>query len=254
MTVKEEYAGIHYEIRKRRQAKRMSLKVAHDGRVWVSVPMRVSLRDARAFLRKNVSFVQTALDKITAERLQQANADSSIAPTEVIIDGQWLPMHIDISDSFSLHISDRSISDTPTKSVVITIPQDKALSEELSRKAAIEYWRYCMIRRANDILPKRTVELSQTLGETVRRIAVKNQKSVWGSCVKARRSVNLNWRCILFPPHVRDYLIIHELAHLRQANHSAAYWQQVEEWCPEYREAERWLKANGKRIMSISVG
>ncbi|MCU0424688.1 MAG: M48 family metallopeptidase [Candidatus Kapabacteria bacterium] len=248
MTVKEEYIGISYEIRKRRQAKRMSLKVSHDGRVWVSVPMRVSLHDARTFFRTNIAFVQKALDNIAAERSQRLALPSSSEKTHVIVEGEWLPLSVEAGECFAI-----TFSLTTVRHIVVTVPQEKMLSEAMSRAAALEYWRYCMITRANEVLPKRTLELAQSFGETVRRIAVKNQKSVWGSCVKARRSLNLNWRCILFPPSVRDYLIIHELAHLRQANHSDAYWEQVEQWCPDYREAERWLKANGKRVMSVSV-
>ncbi|MBD1210161.1 MAG: M48 family metallopeptidase [Ignavibacteria bacterium] len=254
MTVQESYAGIKYEIRKRTQAKRMSLKVSHDGRVWVSVPMRASLKDARSFMEKNIAFVQATLDKVAAERSQKT-LEKPNAPLEVLVEGEWLRLMIAPGEKFTMNISHDSdgILALQSRHLLITVPSEKISSEENAHSAAMQYWRYTMIHRANEILPTRTLALAESFGEPVRRIAVKDQKSLWGSCVKARRSVNLNWRCILFPPPVLDYLIIHELAHLRQANHSQAYWQQVEAWCPTYKESEKWLKANGRRIMALTA-
>lgn len=254
MTVQETYAGIPYEIRKRTQAKRMSLKVSHDGRVWVSLPMRASLKDARSFMEKNIAFVQATLDKVAAERSQKT-AEKPDAPLEVLVEGEWLRLEVGGGEKFSMDIlSTRGGSEEQhIRHLLITVPHEKASSKESAHQAAMQYWRYTMIHRANDILPKRTVALAESFGEPLRRIAVKDQKSLWGSCVKARRSINLNWRCILFPPSVLDYLIIHELAHLRQANHSPAYWRQVEAWCPAYEEAEKWLKSNGRRIMALTA-
>lgn len=260
MTTEETYAGIRYEIRKRTQAKRMSLKVSHDGRVWVSVPMRSSLKDARSFMEKNIAFVQASLDKVAAERSQKT-VEKPDAPLEVLIEGEWLRLAIASGEKFTMNIAGDDVDvdvvdeswQQQTRHLLITVPQEKAVSEESAHLAAMQYWRYTMIHRANDVLPKRTLALAASFGEPLRRIAVKDQKSLWGSCVKARRSVNLNWRCILFPASVLDYLIVHELAHLREANHSAAYWRQVEAWCPTYEESEKWLKANGRRIMALTA-
>jgi predicted metal-dependent hydrolase len=75
----------------------------------------------------------------------------------------------------------------------------------------------------------------------VKRVTVRNQRSRWGSCSR-RGTISLNWRLIQAPGFVRDYIILHELAHLRHMNHSRRYWAEVERLCPGYLEAERWLK------------
>lgn len=93
-------------------------------------------------------------------------------------------------------------------------------------------------------LPPRTRELAQLHGITIHRVTVRAQKTRWGSC-SARGTISLNWRLIQAPPFVVDYLIIHELMHRRQMNHSARYWKLVEEAFPEYRRAELWLKKSG---------
>ena len=90
-------------------------------------------------------------------------------------------------------------------------------------------------------LPARTWELACLHGVTIHRVTVRAQKTRWGSC-SARGTISLNWRLIQAPPQVRDYLIIHELMHRREMNHSARFWKLVAEACPEYRVAEQWLK------------
>ncbi len=92
-------------------------------------------------------------------------------------------------------------------------------------------------------LVPRVLELAQLHQLRVTRVSVRNQRSRWGSC-SARATISLNWRLIQTPPFVRDYIILHELMHLREMNHSARYWRCVAEVCPDYRTAEAWLKAN----------
>jgi predicted metal-dependent hydrolase len=96
-------------------------------------------------------------------------------------------------------------------------------------------------RLAERDLPPRTRELAQLHGIAISRVTVRAQKTRWGSC-SARGTISLNWRLIHAPPFVQDYLIIHELMHRRQMNHSARYWKLVAEAFPRWREAEAWLK------------
>jgi len=76
---------------------------------------------------------------------------------------------------------------------------------------------------------------------------VRNQRSRWGSC-SHRGSISLNWRLIQAPPFVRDYILLHELMHLREMNHSPRFWSEVESVCPYYQVAERWLKAHSRLL------
>jgi len=96
-------------------------------------------------------------------------------------------------------------------------------------------------RMAERELPVRTRELALLHGITVHRICVRAQKTRWGSC-SARGTISLNWRLIQAPSHVVDYLIIHELMHRREMNHSTRYWKLVARAFPDYRRAEEWLK------------
>ncbi len=96
-------------------------------------------------------------------------------------------------------------------------------------------------RLAANELPPRVLEHAAAHQLPVRRIVVRNQRSRWGSC-SWHGTISLNWRLIQAPPFARDYLILHELTHMREMNHSARFWREVERVCPGYEEAERWLK------------
>ena len=97
-------------------------------------------------------------------------------------------------------------------------------------------------------LPERCHALAREHGEIVTRVSVRNQRSRWGSCSSAG-TVALNWRLIQMPPSVSDYVILHELMHLRQPNHSRAFWREVAGVCSHWRESERWLRTHGRELL-----
>jgi predicted metal-dependent hydrolase len=86
-------------------------------------------------------------------------------------------------------------------------------------------------------------ELAAAQGLAVKRVSVRDQRSRWGSC-SVKGVVSLNWRLIQAPDFVRDYIMVHELMHLREMNHSARYWKLVHEAFPRTTEAEQWLKTH----------
>ena len=90
-------------------------------------------------------------------------------------------------------------------------------------------------------LPPRVLEFAAQHQLQVNRVSVRNQKSRWGSCSR-RGTISLNWRLIQSPAFVQDYIILHELCHLRHMNHSRRFWREVERVCPDFEAAERWLK------------
>jgi len=97
-------------------------------------------------------------------------------------------------------------------------------------------------RQAARELPSRLRELARLHGYTVLAVSVRNQRTRWGSCSPAGR-ISLNWRLIQVPPEVRDYVLLHELAHLRHPDHSARFWCELAGLCPEHAEARRWLRS-----------
>jgi predicted metal-dependent hydrolase len=101
--------------------------------------------------------------------------------------------------------------------------------------------------RAAKELPPQLLALADRHGLVVSRVTIRNQRSRWGSC-SARGHIALNFRLLLMPPEVCEYILIHELMHLRQPNHSIRFWRLVEAACPGFRDAERWLKQHGASL------
>ena len=102
-------------------------------------------------------------------------------------------------------------------------------------------------QRARRELPARLLELAAEHGLTVTRVSIRNQRTRWGSCGRDGH-ISLNWRLTLMPPEVRDYVLVHELMHLRRLDHSRAYWRLVAAACPGYRQARQWLRTHGPSL------
>ncbi len=104
------------------------------------------------------------------------------------------------------------------------------------------------IAAAKDYFPKRAAYFRQFTGGIYHRITIRDQKTRWGSC-SARGTLSFNWRLMLAPPSVLDYVVVHELCHLTHMDHSAAFWQAVEAAYPDYRTARQWLKDHGHELI-----
>ena len=102
--------------------------------------------------------------------------------------------------------------------------------------------------KALEVLSARVAHWGAFMGVRPQRIRVKDQKSLWGSCSR-QGTLNFNWRLILTPPAVLDYVVIHELAHLLEMNHSRRFWGHVTAWCPDHKAHRRWLRENAETIL-----
>ncbi len=114
-------------------------------------------------------------------------------------------------------------------------------------KRSLELW---YRREAETYLPQRLAFWSQRMAIATPLLTLRVQQRLWGSCNSRRRSVNLNRKLIAFPVDVIDYVMIHELCHLRFADHSARFWKEVMAWCPLFRQHREWLKKDALRHVS----
>lgn len=101
--------------------------------------------------------------------------------------------------------------------------------------------------KARDIFEQKVSYYAQMMGVSYGRIAIRDQKTRWGSC-SGEGNLNFNWRLIFAPAGVLDYVVVHELAHRKEMNHSPRFWRVVEDTMPEYRKYQKWLKENGRGL------
>jgi len=123
---------------------------------------------------------------------------------------------------------------------------DKATLETEGFFTEEEIKRLCKL--AKKIIPEKVAYYARLMGVTYGRIAIRKQKTKWGSC---SQDGNLNFNCLLMmaPPEVLDYVVVHELCHRLEMNHSARFWALVERVLPNYRISKKWLKEHGSRLM-----
>lgn len=120
----------------------------------------------------------------------------------------------------------------------VQLKKDRPTLSDAQRKRYIE--------TARSIFTQKAAYYARLIGVTYGRISIREQKTRWGSC-SAKGNLNFNWKLVLMPPEILDYVVVHELAHRLQMNHSAAFWAEVGKILPDYRERRQWLKVNGQK-------
>ena len=211
-----------------RRARRYILRLRPDGAARVTIPRGGSLAEAKKFSERNVAWLE---QQLLQRALRPRRPQTWTAGTEIFFRGEGVRVELDGNGeagwarfgSEAVPIADATGDLRP------------AIERHLWRLAVRE-------------LPARVLELAAPHRLPVQRVTVRNQRSRWGSCSR-RGTISLNWRLVQTPLFVRDYLVLHELAHLREMNHSRRFWNEVARLCPEFLEAERWLKQHSSLLM-----
>ncbi len=126
--------------------------------------------------------------------------------------------------------------------------REKKESEVAAEHLSREEIRQLAYDASRDI-PERVRKYAAVMNVTYGRITIRNQKSRWGSC-SSKKNLNFNCLLMLAPERHRDYVVVHELCHLKEMNHSARFWKEVENVLPDYRDSIRWFRENGEQLMA----
>jgi predicted metal-dependent hydrolase len=189
----------------------------------VVLPPRATLRDAEAFIRQQAAWVLHALDRLPA-------------PAAPLADGSQLPW---LGATLTLRVLASARTRTRHQEAdLLVAPDGKPLA------TCVEAWYRAEAAR---YFGDRVARHAATLGVAHGRISIKDTRTRWGSC-SSKGNLNFSWRLLLAPADVADYVAAHEVAHLRELNHSPRFWTLVESVCPEYRVARDWLKRHGPEL------
>jgi predicted metal-dependent hydrolase len=211
-----------------RRARRYILRLRPDGAARVTIPRGGSLAEAKQFTERNVAWLE---QQLLRQAVWPRRPEPWSAGTEIFFRGERVRVELGGNGEAGLV---RFGSEAVTVADV-TGDLRPAVERHLRRLAARE-------------LPGRVLELAALHDLPVQRVTVRNQRSRWGSCSR-RGTISLNWRLVQAPLFVRDYLVLHELAHLKEMNHSRRFWSEVARLCPDFHEAERWLKQHSRLLM-----
>jgi predicted metal-dependent hydrolase len=202
------------------RARRYVLRLC-GGAARVTIPRGGSLAHARDFAQKNVPWIERQL-------LRQAPVAQAprawAAGTEIMFRGERTVLKEETQDQ--------------ARFVCFATETVKIRAADVDFRSAVERHLWKLAIRE---LYERVVHFATLHRLEVRRVSVRNQRSRWGSCSR-RRTISLNWRLVQTPDFVRDYIILHELAHLKEMNHSRRYWAEVARLCPDFKTAAAWLK------------
>ncbi len=214
------------------KARRYRLMLRRDGTAVAVIPARGSVREAERFVARHLEWLERARER---QKKRPRSAEFWFPGTHVLWRGEMV--EIRAAPDFS-----GAVPAKPQVCLAADVFRVPVLDRDLRPALEAQF-----ARRARIELPARTWELAAVAGLEVKQVTVRNQRSRWGSC-SATGTISLNWRLVQTPDPVRDYIIHHELMHLREMNHSGRFWARVEEVCPGWREAELWLKRNGSLL------
>ena len=215
---------IEVVMRASSRARRLSLRVSRlDGRVTLTCPPGVSQREADAFARAKEDWMRKHLDARPAERRPQIGGT-------VLFEGREVEIHAGPVRSAKFDQGVLWVPDVPD----MVGPRLAAFFK----------------LRARARLSAATSAYAAQIGRGFSRIALRDTRSRWGSC-SSTGTLSYSWRLIMAPPAVLDYVAAHEVAHLAEMNHSAAFWAEVEALYPGYDAPRLWLRNNGEQLHQI---
>lgn len=224
---------IRYEIVRSGRRRTMCIEVTHEGNVIMRAPMRDSAWRLERFLLDKAPWVLKHLSATLASHQPRRYATGEIFPylgrdyrLRIVPNGAC--PHVELKNGeLVAYVSGSS-------------PEEAASSAKRSLLA----W---YVGQATDVLSRRVSTLAQRTCLTPSRLTIRSPVHRWGSC-SPKGSVNLNYKLVMAPPEVADYVIIHELCHLKVQNHSRRFWDLVRSFVTDHRVHRKWLRENGRSL------
>lgn len=211
---------------RRGRGKRLKMSFTAEKHLLIETPTGQHSPEIDIFLQKNLAWVEKTYPKLVIKQDEKTEFLANLA-THIPYLGKPLPIryHEDKQTKFKVSSTEGIDIYCPENSVV-------GLKQALIRMA--------MERLAEHYLKQKVAHWAKITQSKVNNVAVKAQKTRWGSC-SSKANINLNWHVVLLAEKYIDYLIIHELMHLREMNHSERFWQNVAMYCPDYQKIDKEL-------------
>jgi predicted metal-dependent hydrolase len=222
--------AVRAELRESPRARRLRLVVRAGRPLEITVPRGTRNRTLNRFLESNAGWIRDRLEE-AREREARMNRLGLERPGAVVLAGRHVPV---------------IRSDHPGRSTA-ALREGRLIVSGPDPGAAVERW---YRRQARSLLEASAEREGRRLGLRYARIAVRDQRTRWGSC-STRGTLSFNWRLSLVPPAVLDYVVVHELLHLREHNHSRRFWGLLDEHRPGWRQQANWLREHAEELQAF---
>lgn len=232
MMVLTDHGNISFFLKRSPRRKTLEVQIKDDGQVHVCVPYGTSESDIECFLRQRALWIkQHSFRRIKQyERAVKRYEHGAL----FWFLGRQFPLHVTTFSKKRIQI------EFTIDHWVVMLPKD---IDDIEGRVKKKLWAWYE-EQAKEVFGVRLFHYARLMKENPQSILIRKQKRIWGCCDKTRGIISLNWQLIQAPLHVIDYVIVHELAHLKHANHSARFWNRVAQFYPDYDQAKQWLKAH----------
>ncbi len=228
-----------YHVTFQKNRRTLQIKLLSSSHLEITVPNNYPKESIEALLYKKSSWIIKRLSHLAVMGENPLNKRITNGAIVLYLGEPHTLIFLSSQDSFpTITLKNNQI----ILHIPVTAIQNPSLPTHLLREW---YW-----KKAQDLLLEKTIFWSKAIKVQPQRVTIKDQKTRWGSC-SSKGNINYNWRIIMAPPEVIDYLIIHELSHLRVLNHSSLFWQEVSNYSPNFKEHRTWLQTNGSLLMKI---
>lgn len=222
---------VEYELTRSSRARFARLEIHLHRGVRVIIPKRAPESEAERFIKSKARWLLRNLARF--DRL------AKIVPNRSFVSGTKLPL---LGTELTLEV----LAGPPAVErrgdlLVVSMPAPN----ESAVRYALEDWYQAL---AQEKVERRVRDLAGRFGISFRSVDISDARTRWGTCSSTGR-LRFNWRLLLAPPEILDYMVAHELAHIDRKNHSPEFWARVAELHPTYGESEKWLKRNGRSLV-----
>ena len=226
-----------YRLRVSRRSRAVRLRVTVQHGLEVIVPIGYDATRVPALLERKKHWIRAAIDRAESQRkFFEPRPDWKI-PSQIALPALSSTWHVLTKDTAAPWVAVREVE---AGKVLIF----GAIGDENACRKALARW---LMRQTRERLAPRVETLSRKVGVKYQRILVKRQKTRWASCSR-RRSISLNMKLLFLSPELVDYVIVHELCHIVEMNHSGRFWHLVERYTPSFRESDRKLREMWKVV------
>ena len=219
------------EVVRTTRRKTATIKIV-DGATRVIVPNHLSDARIAELVNKRTSWIR--------QKLREQSEAPSTKPKEYVNGESFCYL----GRNYRLKVLQNRNHEVKLHGGYLEVGVTQSVKEINIRRALVKWY----VQHALDRLTEKTNRYAAIMGVSPHSITVKEYKARWGSCT-SQGDISYNWRIVIAPHHIVDYVVVHELCHLKHQNHSPTYWKAVKRMIPDYKERRHWLKHHAAELM-----